>query len=109
MIVSPKWHSRCSVHCKPTTNINGAHYDEPAKTFNEMTRYIRVRSEPGDKFVEFDFAIGYPELFVELVLPREAFEIFCKHNNVVHMDSDMIREIDEDMIKWRFGERGQRY
>jgi phenol hydroxylase P0 protein len=80
-----------------------------AKSFNEMTRYIRVRSEPGDKFVEFDFAIGYPELFVELVLPREAFEIFCKHNNVVHMDSDMIREIDEDMIKWRFGERGQRY
>src|SRR5690554_7903627 len=72
------------------------------QTFDEMTRYIRVRSEPGDKFVEFDFAIGYPELFVELVLPREAFEIFCKHNNVVHMDSDMIREIDEDMVKWRF-------
>jgi len=79
------------------------------QTFDEMTRYIRVRSEPGDKFVEFDFAIGYPELFVELVLPREAFEIFCKHNHVVHMDSDMIREIDEDMVKWRFGERGQRY
>ena len=36
-------------------------------------------------------------------------EIFCKHNHVVHMDSDMIREIDEDMVKWRFGERGQRY
>ena len=79
-----------------------------AKSFDEMTRYIRVRSEPGDKFVEFDFAIGHPELFVELVLPREAFEIFCKHNNVVHMDSDMIRQIDEDMVKWRFGERGQR-
>tara|TARA_Y100000588_G_C14045650_1_gene834858 strand:- start:83 stop:454 length:372 start_codon:yes stop_codon:yes gene_type:complete len=79
------------------------------QTFDEMTRYIRVRSEPGDKFVEFDFAIGHPELFVELVLPKEAFEIFCKHNNVVHMDSEMIREIDEDMMKWRFGERGQRY
>jgi phenol hydroxylase P0 protein len=79
------------------------------KSFDELTRYIRVRSEPGDKFVEFDFAIGYPELFVELVLPREAFEIFCKHNKVVHMDSEMIREIDEDMVKWRFGERGQRY
>ncbi|PWV69025.1 phenol hydroxylase subunit [Halomonas sp. A11-A] len=79
------------------------------KTFDELTRYIRVRSEPGDRFVEFDFAIGYPELFVELVLPTEAFELFCKHNNVVHMDAEMIREIDEDMIKWRFGERGQRY
>jgi phenol/toluene 2-monooxygenase (NADH) P0/A0 len=78
-------------------------------SFDDMTRYVRVRSEPGDKFVEFDFAIDHPELFVELVLPRNAFEIFCKHNNVVHMDSEMIRQIDEDMVKWRFGERGARY
>tara|TARA_R110001599_G_scaffold42193_1_gene127245 strand:- start:13742 stop:13993 length:252 start_codon:yes stop_codon:yes gene_type:complete len=82
--------------------------EQRAKTFNELTRYIRVRSAPEDRFVEFDFAIGYPELFVELVLPREAFRIFCEHNNVVHMDSDMIRQIDEDMIKWRFGEKGHR-
>lgn len=80
-----------------------------AESFDEMPRYVRVRSEPDDKFVEFDFAIGHPELFVELVLPRDAFAIFCRHNNVVHMNSEMIREIDEDMVKWRFGERGQRY
>ncbi|GGE65308.1 hypothetical protein GCM10011533_17140 [Streptosporangium jomthongense] len=82
--------------------------EQRIKTFNEYTRYIRVRSAPEDKFVEFDFAIGYPELFVELVLPRDAFKVFCEHNNVVHMDSDMIRQIDEDMIKWRFGEKGHR-
>jgi len=82
--------------------------EQRAKTFNELTRYIRVRSAPEERFVEFDFAIGHPELFVELVLPREAFRIFCEHNNVVHMDSDMIRQIDEDMIKWRFGEKGHR-
>ncbi len=82
--------------------------EQRTKTFNELTRYIRVRSAPEDRFVEFDFAIGNPELFVELVLPREAFRIFCEHNNVVHMDSDMIRQIDEDMIKWRFGEKGHR-
>ncbi|AZT82481.1 phenol hydroxylase [Marinobacter sp. NP-4(2019)] len=79
-----------------------------AKSFDDMPRYIRVRSGPEDRFVEFDFAIGYPELFVELVLPRNAFEIFCRHNKVIHMDSDMIREIDADMIKWRFGEKGHR-
>lgn len=79
-----------------------------AQSFDEMPRYIRVRSEPRDRFVEFDFAIGHPELFVELVLPRDAFEIFCRHNRVVHMDSDMIREIDADMVKWRFGEKGRR-
>lgn len=82
--------------------------EQRVKTFNEYTRYIRVRSAPEDKFVEFDFAIGYPDLFVELVLPRDAFRIFCEHNNVVHMDSEMIRQVDEDMVKWRFGEKGHR-
>ncbi|MBZ0333278.1 hypothetical protein MARI_05330 [Marinobacter sp. JH2] len=82
--------------------------EQRRKTFNEYTRYIRVRSAPEDKFVEFDFAIGYPELFVELVLPRDAFLVFCEHNKVVHMDSDMIREVDDDMVKWRFGENGHR-
>lgn len=81
---------------------------EPVNSFDEMPRYIRVRSGPEDRFVEFDFAIGHPELFVELVLPREAFEIFCRHNRVVHMDSEMIRAVDDDMIKWRFGEKGRR-
>ncbi|MDL0431851.1 phenol hydroxylase subunit [Marinobacter sp. TBZ242] len=79
-----------------------------AISFDDMPRYIRVRSGPEDRFVEFDFAIGYPELFVELVLPRDAFDIFCRHNKVIHMDSDMIREIDADMVKWRFGEKGHR-
>ena len=80
-----------------------------SKSFDDLTRYVRIRSKQNSAFVEFDFAIGHPELFVELVLPRQAFEIFCMENNVVHMDSKMIRQIDEDMVKWRFGERGQRY
>jgi phenol hydroxylase P0 protein len=78
------------------------------KPFNEITRYIRVRSAPEERFVEFDFAIGHPELFVELVLPRDAFKTFCEHNKVVHMDSDMISKVDADMLKWRFGEKGRR-
>lgn len=82
--------------------------NQQAKRFDDLTRYIRVRSAPEDKFVEFDFALGHPELFVELVLPRDAFDIFCKHNNVVHMNSEMIRQVDKDMVKWRFGEKGHR-
>lgn len=77
--------------------------------FDQLTRYIRVRSSLSEKFVEFDFAIGHPELFVELVLPKDAFEDFCRVNKVVYMDSDTIRQIDEDANKWRFGEKGKRY
>lgn len=81
---------------------------QTAQSFDQMTRWIRVRSEPDARFVEFDFAIGHPDLFVELVLPKDAFVQFCKHNQVVHMDEVMARQVDEDMVKWRFGEKGQR-
>ncbi|MDX1369194.1 phenol hydroxylase subunit [Pseudomonas sp.] len=76
--------------------------------FEDLPRYIRVRSEPGARFVEFDFAIGYPDLFVELVLPQAAFTQFCQHNRVVVMDQAMAQAVDDDMVKWRFGEAGSR-
>lgn len=76
--------------------------------FDQLKRYVRVRSEPEARFVEFDFAIGYPDLFVELMLPREAFASFCRHNNVVFMNAEMAAVVDEDMVKWRFGDSGRR-
>lgn len=72
--------------------------------FDQMPRYVRVRSGPDDTFVEFDFAIGYPELFVELVLPRHAFALFCEHNRVQHMDEAMAKAVDDDIQKWRYGD-----
>jgi phenol hydroxylase P0 protein len=69
-----------------------------------MPRYVRVRSSADEPFVEFDFAIGDPELYVELVLRRVAFEQFCTHNRVVHMNAQMSAAIDADMQKWRYGE-----
>lgn len=80
----------------------------PTPTFDQLTRYIRVRSEPEAKFVEFDFALGHPELFVELVLPQDAFVKFCQHNGVVEMDEAMAKAVDDDMVKWRFGDVGCR-
>lgn len=86
----------------------GITMSQPEQSFDQMTRWIRVRSEPGARFVEFDFAIGHPDLFVELVLPQAAFAQFCEHNRVVHMDEAMARQLDDDMVKWRFGEAGSR-
>ncbi|BAN46428.1 phenol hydroxylase subunit [Metapseudomonas resinovorans] len=72
--------------------------------FDQLPRYVRVRSEPDAAFVEFDFAIGYPDLFVELVLPQSAFAGFCESNRVQHMDAAMAAAVDADMEKWRYGE-----
>ncbi len=35
-----------------------------------LTKYIRVTGDLNAEFIEFDFAIHDPSLFVELVLPK---------------------------------------
>lgn len=72
--------------------------------FEQLSKYVRVRSEADARFVEFDFAIGDPALFVELVMPPAAFEAFCKTNDVVEMSQEQMRKVDAEMIKWRYGE-----
>lgn len=87
------------------TTLHSSNTD-PTKTsgLDHLTRYIRVRSQPEARFVEFDFAIGDPSLFVELVMPRGAFDAFCATNHVVHMTDEQIRAVDAEMDKWRYGE-----
>ena len=72
--------------------------------FDDLTRYVRIRKVIDDKFVEFDFAIGDPSLYVELVLPTAAFNQFCKHNNVTLMTEEQAAAVDADMEKWRYGD-----
>ncbi len=68
-----------------------------------LTKYVRVRSPANARFVEFDFAIGQPDLFVELVLPPAAFEHFCLQNKVQLMSEEQMRVNDENEERWRFG------
>ena len=77
---------------------------ERPKDFDELARYVRVRDIIDDRFVEFDFAIGEPSLYVELVLPKKAFEAFCRHNKVTMMTDEQAAAVDADMEKWRYGE-----
>lgn len=72
--------------------------------FEQLVKYIRVRSTEQARFVEFDFAIGDPSLFVELVMPQGAFEHFCRANQVVAMSAEQMAAVDADMAKWRYGE-----
>ncbi|MDV7210188.1 phenol hydroxylase subunit [Azotobacter beijerinckii] len=45
-------------------------------------RWVRVTGERSNGFVEFDFAIGEPDLCVEMILTPEAFAEFCAANRV---------------------------
>ena len=50
-------------------------------------RFIRITKLRADDLVCFEFAIGWPELFVELMLPRAAFDDFCIRQKV-HLLTD---------------------
>ncbi|MDO4694144.1 MAG: phenol hydroxylase subunit [Eikenella sp.] len=69
-----------------------------------LTKYIRIRSGADARFVEFDFAIGDPSLFVELVMPPAAFADFCARNGVVHMSEAQMAAVDSELDKWRYGD-----
>lgn len=52
-------------------------------------RFIRVRNRRDGGMVEFDFAIGAPEIFVELIMPEQAFDQFCADNHVTDLTGTM--------------------
>lgn len=54
--------------------------------FDTNQKYVRVLETRPNGMVEFEFAIGEPEIFVELIMPRKAFEEFCKSNGVTFLD-----------------------
>jgi len=45
-------------------------------------RYIRIVQEHESGMVEFEFAVGEPGLFVEMVMPRAEFDDFCATQGV---------------------------
>lgn len=51
-------------------------------TFDTTRKFVRVIETRDNGMVEFEFAIGEPELFVELLLPGPAFAEFCAANAV---------------------------
>lgn len=68
---------------------------------NEQKRYVRVTDVRRGGFVEFDFSVGDPELYVELILPQAAFQEFCKANRVEHLSEAEAERVDADREKWR--------
>ncbi|MBS0468542.1 MAG: phenol hydroxylase [Proteobacteria bacterium] len=49
----------------------------PEDRWDVQRRFIRIVQEHDNGMVEFEFAVGEPELFVEMLMPRAQFEDFC--------------------------------
>jgi phenol hydroxylase P0 protein len=74
-----------------------------AAPLDTTRRYVRARGERRG-LVEFDFAIGEPELFVELMLSPEAFTEFCATNHAVVLDAEAASAVPEH--DWRLSDVG---
>jgi phenol hydroxylase P0 protein len=79
---------------------------ERARPFDVNRRYVRFRELDARDYVLFDFAIGDPELCVELTLPLPAYQAFCKANHVTYLTRDEAAAVDFEKSKWRYGVPG---
>lgn len=71
--------------------------------FDTSCHYVWVRTRRPDGYVEFDFSIGDPALAVELTLPADAFEIFCRERGARHLTADEVVTVQRERAKWQFG------
>lgn len=75
-----------------------------APPWQGLTKYVRVRSRARPGFVEFDFSIGDPNLFLEMILPEVAFEAFCRANDCVHLTPAQAAAVDAAGRRWQHGD-----
>nr|BAC75401.1 butylphenol hydroxylase component A1 [Pseudomonas putida] len=61
-------------------------------------RFVRVTGSRGSHFVEF--AIGEPELFVEMILTHAAFAEFCSANQVELMPALPVVNAEDEAAQW---------
>ena len=72
---------------------------EPA--IDVSRKFVRLVERRTDGFVEFEFAIGEPELYAEMLLPAEAYESFCQVNDVIFLEPrDLAGEGEAEDWNW---------
>ncbi|MCB1917323.1 MAG: phenol hydroxylase subunit [Rhodocyclaceae bacterium] len=64
-------------------------------------KFVRVLERRPNGLVEFEFAIGEPELYVEMLLPEAAFAEFCETNRVATLPP---RPASDEEMAWTLRE-----
>ncbi|MHA3058731.1 phenol hydroxylase subunit [Acinetobacter sp. ANC 5584] len=75
----------------------------PLLNQEESQCYVHITGTQRNRFVEFEFSIGDPELAVEMIMPFAAFEEFCQRHHVKNLSHDEIAQLEYERMKWRFG------
>lgn len=61
--------------------------DARASSFDISRRFVRVLGEKRG-LIEFAFAIGDPDVVVELLLPPDDFRAFCQAQHAIVLDAE---------------------
>ena len=72
--------------------------------FDATKRYYRLRQVRDDGHVEFEFAIGEPDLSVELILPRAAFDDFLRQTRAQPISDAAAAEADARLRAYLYGD-----
>ena len=73
------------------------------RALDTTRRFVRPRGGRGKDFIEFEFAIGEPELFVELILTPDAYAEFCEANQVEVLPASAPSDTTDDW-DWRLSD-----
>lgn len=64
--------------------------------FDITRKFVRVMRTLPNGLIEFEFAIGDPEVAAELVMPKAAFDEFCAANQVELLGPAKVTPVDAD-------------
>ena len=73
----------------------------PADIFDLSRKYVRISNVRPEGLVEFDFAIGEPELVVEMILTPEAFQEFCETHKAIMLPPEEGSNVEPSDWDWR--------
>ena len=69
-----------------------------------MQAYVRITDRNNRGFVEFQFSIGDPTLYLDMTLPPDAFEAFCRERGVRRLTAAEAGAVDAAEARWRYGD-----
>ena len=75
-------------------SMPASHPSDSAARMTGQPCFVRVTGTRDARFVEFEFAIGDPELAVELVLLFDQFREFCTRHEVRHLTTEEGARLD---------------
>ena len=64
--------------------------------FDITRKFVRVMRTLPNGLIEFEFAIGDPDVAAELVMPKAAFEEFCAANQVELLTTEKAAPVDAE-------------